>query len=302
MSAPGIQYSTNFPALVDLDPILSEIFYQNLPELDESLEMFFNVLGSTKSKETDLRIGSFGDPLKFTGQIVYDSASPDSEVEYVHTEYAKGYMVERRLSDDDQYQVAFKGAGDMNRAFRRKVHKDRSSVFVNAFSGSFLGYDSKALCANDHPRSSNDATAVDNLATSALSPSGLDTVRQQGEALVDDRGELFEWDGDLLVVPNELWKTAMELSGSPQEINTAENQINVFEGLTVVRLKRLTDANAWFLIDSELMKQSLKWYWRVQPEFSSIEDFESFVMKYRGYMRYSFGWSDFRWIVGSNPS
>jgi len=43
----------------------------------------------------------------------------------------------------------------------------------------------------------------------------------------------------------------------------------------------------------------LLWYWRVRAELGidPTSDF-NLVAKYRGYMRYSFGWDDFRWVYG----
>jgi hypothetical protein len=182
------------------------------------------------------------------------------------------------------------------------VEKDAASVFNNAFSGSFLGYDSKALCADDHPRSESDSTSVDNNATLALTADNLETVRQQANALVDDKGELFSGNWDLLIVPDELRRTAHEITMSELDPDSAENANNMFTNMRYIAWNRLTDANAWFLVDSEAMNRYLKWYWRVRPEFGAVEDFDTFLRKYRGYMRYSYGWSEFRWIVGSNPS
>lgn len=298
--APGIQIAQNFTNLTDLDPILTEIYYQHLGELDPMLETFYRVLTSSKAKETDARIGGFGDPPEFKGQIEYDGADADYEIEYSHTEFANGFKIERKMLDDLQYDGIFSRAEDLAVGYRRKVEKDAASIFNNATSTA--GFDGKALLANDHPRSSGDSTAVDNLAALALTVDNLETVRQQGEAQVDDRGELFPWNGDLLLVPNALRKTAHEITMSTLNPENAENASNMFNGLRYLSWNRLTDSNRWFLIDTTMMKRYLKWYWRVRPEFAAVEDFDTMQRKYRGYMRYSFGWSDFRWVVGSEPS
>ena len=263
--------------------------------------LFFRTLGSRKAKETDQRVGGFHDPQPFTGQIDYRGADPDYSVEYSHTEYANGFKVERKLFDDMQYESIFSSASEMGTAFGRKREKDAASVFNNAFSTT--GYDSKALCEDDHPRSSSDSTAVDNEATLALSKANLDTVRQQLRAMVDSEGELVSVSPDTLLVPGELEMTAFELVRSQRDPETAENAANMFYGgLRLVVWDYLSDANAWFLIDSVLAKRYLKWYDRVATEFGAMEDFDTMQRKYRGYMRYSYGWSDFRWLVGSNPS
>lgn len=295
--APGIQIAQNFTQLTDFDPVLTEIFYQHLGQPDPMLEQFYRVLNSSKAKETDLRVGSFGDPVEFKGQIEYDGADPDAEIEYSHTQFANGFKVERALMDDMQYDGIFEKAEDLGAGYLRKIEKDAAATFVNAFSTA--GYDGKSLCADDHPRSSGDTTAVDNKAVLALTTDNLETVRRQANAMVDDRGELINGKFDLLLVPDQLTKTAHEITMSERRPEDAENASNFFKGLQYKSWIRLTDPTAWFLIDSTKMKRYLKWYWRVRPEFAAVEDFDTMQRKYRGYMRYSRGWSDFRWIVGS---
>ncbi len=65
---------------------------------------------------------------------------------------------------------------------------------------------------------------------------------------------------------------------------------------------RLTDANAWFLMDSRLLKQHLIWQWRIRPEFAQDGDFDGIQFKFRAYMRYTIGWRDWRFIYGQNPA
>ena len=72
--------------------------------------------------------------------------------------------------------------------------------------------------------------------------------------------------------------------------------------LSPVVWNRLTDSNAWFLIDSGLMKQHLHWFWRINPEFANMTEFDSLIAKFRVYMRYGIGWDDWRWIFGNNPA
>jgi len=69
--------------------------------------------------------------------------------------------------------------------------------------------------------------------------------------------------------------------------------------LKVVVDPYLSDANNWFMIDSVMARQHLLWFNRVLPEIAldPASDF-NLVANYRGYMRYSFGWDDARWIFG----
>ena len=143
-----VQYSGNFSVLTDYDPILTDIFYQHYTQQNPEggVVQLFNRQMSNKAKETDLRIGGFSDPTEFDGRIQYQDAERGYQIEYSHTEFASGFQVERKLADDQQYGNIFSRAEELGTAFARKRRKDAASVFNNAFSTSFLGYDSKALC------------------------------------------------------------------------------------------------------------------------------------------------------------
>lgn len=291
----------NFTQLTDFDPLLTEIFYQSYNQIAPKRTQIFGLRTSKKGKETDLRLGSFSDPVALNGTVEYDTPKRDYEVVYAHTAYAKGFMIERELMDDMQYEAIFSQASDMGTAFARKQEKDAASVFNNAFSG-VLGYDGKTLCANDHPRSRTDSTAVDNSLALALNAANLETAITTMSAFGDDLGEEISIMPDTLIVPRALRKTALELVGSTLNPETGNNATNVHSGMKLMVWEYLTDPNAWFVADGTMAKRYLKWYERIATEFASTDDFDTFIRKYRGYMRYSFGWSDFRWVIGSNPS
>ncbi len=61
----------------------------------------------------------------------------------------------------------------------------------------------------------------------------------------------------------------------------------------------LTDANNWFMVDSQMAQLHLNWFDRIPVEFA-LDPSSSFnlVAKFRGYMRYSLGWNDWRWVFG----
>lgn len=291
-----------FTQLTDLDPVLTEIFYQHYQQLAPKRTAIFGVRTSTKAKETDFRIDSFSDPTEFNGTVEYETADADYEVEYRHTHFTKGFMVEATLLEDQQYDTIFGQASAMGTAFARKQEKDAASVFNNAFSASHLGYDSKALCADDHPRSKTDSTAVDNALALALTSSNLETAITTMQAFKDDQGEEISIMPDTLIVPRSLRKTALELVGSALTPESANNAVNVHSGMKLIVWEFLTDSNAWFVIDSTMAKQYAKWYDRLAPQFAATDEFDTLLRKYRGRMRYSYGWSDFRWVIGSNPS
>jgi len=298
------QISGNFAQLVDLDPVLTDIFYQHYTQNlgNGGVMSLFNMIQSSKAKETDLRVGGFRDPVPFTGTIEYADAERGYEVEYSHTEYVLGFQVERKLADDMQYGNIFGRAEELGTAFARKRRKDAASVFNNAFSTSFTGYDSSPLCETTHNRSRTDSTSVSNELSTALNSDNLESAITTMQDFGDDLGEEITIMPDTLVVPRALRKTAFEITQSMQVPEDANNAINVHEGMNVIVDPYLTDTNAWFVVDSAMARRYLKWYNRIMTEFGATEDFDTYIRKYRGYMRYAYGWSDFRWVIGSNPS
>ena len=75
---------------------------------------------------------------------------------------------------------------------------------------------------------------------------------------VDMNGDLMNVMPDELLVPPELEDTALEIVRSAQDPASANNAINPQAGRFSVRVwNYLTDANAWFMIDSGRRRQSL---------------------------------------------
>ena len=104
-----------------------------------------------------------------------------------------------------------------------------------------------------------------------------------------------------LLVPIELFKTAVEITDSELRSGTANNDINAYSskyGIRVVTTNYLTSATAWFLMDSS--EHLLQWFWRIRPEFKSDFNFDSDAALYKVRIRYSFGWSDWRGVWGSS--
>ncbi len=300
-----VQVSGNFTQLTDYDPVLADIFYSEYTrELgDGGVMQLFRRLPSTKAKETDLRIGGFSDPVPFTGTVEYSDAERGYEIEYSHVEYAKGFVVQRSLSDDNQYLSIFSQPEELGIATARHRRKSAASVFNNAFSTSFNGYDGSPLCEDTHNRSRTDTTnTVDNELTLALTTDNLETAITTMQGFGDELGEEITIVPDVLVVPRNLRKTALEIRGSDKQPENANNAINVHMGISVLVDQYLTDTNAWFVVDSRMANRYLKWYDRIIPEFAATGDFDTLMRKYRMYERFSYGWSDFRWLIGSNPS
>jgi hypothetical protein len=294
-----------------LEPKLRKVFYETYDEVPEQYSKVFKVHTSKKARETDYGLGamtpwnSFGSTQGTYGthagaigqqmpSIEWEVIPPGLERVYVHEEFAKGFIVERKFIDDEQYNVIEKMTKDLARAGRYKVEQDAADLFNNGFTTP--GYDGKPLFADDHPLLGGGTGS--NLIDGELSEANLKRASTLMRKQVDEAGKLIQLQPDTLIVPPELEWLAYELIRSDQKPGTNHNDINTMRGrYKIVVWDFLTSETAWFLADSK--RHELNFFWRVKPEFGKEKDFDTLVTKWRGYMRYSLGYSDYRGIVGS---
>ena len=304
--------SGNFADL--LKPGLKRVYDLAMSRPRPIMEMLFGVETSTRYEEQYQGMGAMGLVPTFDGTVPYTDFDAGYRVDIRNYEFALGMQVERRLVDDDQFNQIKRRASNMADAFNITIETDAAQVFINGFTddgtnrmgASTNGADAVGLLSAAHPYSpANSGTTQSNEGTLALTIDNLDTPRQNMRNFTDDQGQLLGVNPDMLLVPPELERTATQLVSERAiyEPNSAQYDVNMFSGrFRPVVWDRLTDSNAWFLIDSTLMRQHLIWQWRIRPEFAQAEDFDGLTAKFRGYMRYGIGWTDWKWIFGQNPS
>lgn len=286
-----------------LEPGLRAIFNEAVGSIAATsrIPMLFNVGSSGKAQEHDLGAGGFSDFEEYKGAIEYDDNTQLFKTTYTHVEYAKGIAVERKLVDDDQYNIINQRPRGLGLAAARTREKHAASVFNNAFSASYTGGDGVSLCNASHPLAPGSATTHSNAGSTVLSSAAVIATRKLMRSYVDSRGELIPMNPDTLIVPPELEDTASTIAQTTGVVGSANNDIN-FAGSTIRRVivwDYLTDSKNWFLVDSGMAGLYLNWFDRVPLEFAAdpTSDY-NLVAKFRAYMRYSYGWSDWRWVYG----
>ena len=290
-----------------LEPGLREVFYTTSEALAATsrIPMLFDVSGSQRAFEEFLQIGGMGNWQAYEGAIEYDDLAKGYKTTLTPAEYVRGFKIERRLVDDELYSIFRDYPAELAMAAMRTREVHAASVFNNAFSTDYLGGDSKPLVEDDHPKSPSNSGTQDNEGALSLTYPNVVTTRQLMRAWTDDRGNLIPLNPDTLLVPPELEDDAYKIVRTPNEPDTTDYAANFVGGFIrqVIVWDYLTDANAWFTIDSVAAKRSLKWLDRVPLEFA-LDPTSNFRLesRWRGYMRYSYGWKDWRWVYGNNPS
>lgn len=304
-----VHQEANFGKL--LEPGLRKLFYETFDEVPEEYSKIFHVKNSKKAREVDYGLGSmpiwseFGTAINkdLKGTAVTDGEMPKVpyvtipaglERIYVHKEFAQGFMVERKMVDDEQYGAIEKMPKDLARAGRYKVEMDAISLLTKGFSEP--GYDGKPLFATDHPTLAGGTNS--NLITGELNQANLEKAIIAMRNFTDEAGKKVVFKADTLIVPPALEFKAIELLNSVNKPDGDLNNVNSIKGKLKIQVMEFLDSDtAWFVMDSK--RHELNFFWRVRPEFKREEDFDTLVAKYRGYMRYSYGYSDYRGIVGS---
>ena len=293
--------SENFGKL--LEPGLRKIFFQTYAEVPEQFSKFYNVSTSKKAHEYDHTMGAFGDWTERTTELTevsYAKISDGLDITYTHKAYTKGFMISRELYDDEQYRQMQKFPAAMARAGRAFVEKEAAKTFINAFTSN--GYDGVPLISDNHPLVDSEGVGK-NLVSGALNDTNLKLALKKMRETVDEAGNIIGVSPKRLIVPPALEHTAKALVNSTLQAGSELNDINTIKGALEVCVYDYIGAaaggsdTAWYLQDPAVSQ--LNFFWRVKPEFKQQEDFDTFVAKYRGYMRFSYGYSDWRGICGS---
>ena len=307
MPVPHI--SGNFGDL--LDPRFQKIFkaqeqYNQTQDMLKELYTFVPTNGRNDMRWSE--VGTFPDFSEFTGNVSYSSQSQGYDTVSTSVEFTNGFQVERKLYDDDQFHIMDQKPAELSDSAFRTRQKHGARLLNNAFSVDNYFYNNSeavALCSNSHTTNSGASVAsgFDNLVTSSLTAVAVAAARIQMVGFRGDQAERISVMPDELWYPPDLYEQAFEIINAQGKVDTSNNNPNVHNG----RYKGyewvyLTDTNNWFMCDSRMRKRMAFWVDRIPLEFAFIEDFDTLIAKWRGYMRYSNAHINWRWISGAQVS
>jgi hypothetical protein len=287
----------------ELDPALRKIFFDRYDEEPQVMPMVFNIMTSDRDSEKLSGATGFGKMVQTSelGSLDYEDPLAMYKTTITHLKYTKGFKVSQELVEDDQHNVI----SQMPRALAKSVvyttEYHGASVFNNAFSTSYTSYgDGLPLCSTKHTRADG-GTAQSNASSSEIvfSESNLETGRLALEKALNDKGQIVNFKADTLLIPIELRKSAQIITESTMRPGTANNDVNVYDGVfKVIPWRYLTNTTAWFLMDKS--NHLIDWIWRVRPEFKNDFNFDADAALYKVRVRFGFGWADWRGVWGSS--
>lgn len=290
------------------DPILNEVFFAGYERALSQGQSVLSIFGQRnpgmKRYAYSQSIGGVGryDKREEGGPVNKDRMEQLFKTTFEMVEYNKVVPIDVTMIKDQNYVGINEIVDSLGVMAAKSRREDAASVFNNAFSSSYLGGDSKALCTTDHPLDKDGANSQGNDGSTALSYDAVtDTVALMG-AFKDARNEPAIVIPDLLVVPWGLWETATQIVKNINEPDTGDRNVNALLQNRPMKLiidPYLSDSNNWFLIDSVLAERQLLWWNREELSFGIDQPTQTDKNYYvGGTMRYDYGWSDWRFIYG----
>jgi hypothetical protein len=290
---------------------LRKVFFLTLKEATPEYRGWVNIINTDNAFDDDFKVSEFGTvPVQAEGSDVqYEAAIPGDIKRYITTERGLGYIITRKMRDDDKTSTMVRMTQALRRSFRHLFETEAAGIFNNATSTSsrYLGMDSAALISTSHSlldgtntyanRPSSDVDFSD----TALQNAVINFFRLKGEQnlpvhvtpklLWGDGGQMFDF---AKVTKNEYEPD----SGDRNKNYTRQGAVSGFGVMDYVASRYASDTDAWFLL-SDKANHSMNLVIRINPEFEMGNDFSSGNIQAKGYCRLIAGFSDWRGVYGS---
>ncbi len=292
----------------ELEPGLNALFGMSYDTYDREYEEIFSIEDSQRAFEEEVLITGFGSaPVKTEGQgVSFDTASEGFTARYTHDTIALAFSLTDEAVEDNLYDsLGRRYVKALARSMANTKEVKGADVLNNAFNTSFAGGDGQPLISTAHPLAgggtlANRATTMADLNETSLEDSLIDI-----STFTDDRGLTISVQATKLVIPPQLTFVADRILNSQQRVGTADNDINAIRNTGVLHggytvNHYLTDPDAYFILTSVTESgEGLKMFQRTAMETSMEPDFSTGNIRYKARERYSFGFSDWRGIYGS---
>jgi len=287
-----------------LEPGLNTLFGLEYDQYPPEYSAVFEANTSQKAFEEDVLLEGFGSaPVKNEGAAVaYDSGSQQWTARYQHETVALAFSITEEAEEDGQYgSISSRYTKALARSMSSTKEIKAANILNNATDSSYTGGDGVVLLSTAH--TTRNGNQSNTLATAAdLSETSLESILIQIADMKDERGLRIAAQGTMLVIPTAYSFTAERLLESQLRTSTADNDINAIrsggylpKGYHVMR--RLSDSDQWFVKTD--VPDGLKMFQRSPLKKGMEGDFETGNVRYKVRERYSFGWTDWRGVFGS---
>jgi hypothetical protein len=287
----------------ELEPGLNALFGMEYARYEAEHAEIFDTESSDRAFEEEVLISGFGNAeVKAEGAgIRFDNASEGYTSRYTHETVALAFALTEEAVEDNLYdRLGARYTKALARSMANTKQIKAAAVLNNAFS--VAGGDGKVLIATDHPLSGGGTLANRATTMADLNETSLEDALISISTFTDDRGLNIALRGMKLIVPPQLVFVADRLLQTPGRVGTSDNDVNAIRNTAMIPdgyvvNHYLTDTDAFFLKTD--CPDGFKHFER-SPMTTALEgDFDTGNMRYKARERYSFGYSNFRAVFGS---
>lgn len=287
-----------------LAPGLNVRTFNRYREVPSIFQRIVNYKTSNRAWEEDFAISGFGAlaPKNELETTTLDEPFKLGGVRFYPQKYALGFLISEEMRMFNQYGLMQDLAGALGKSARYTRELYGHDVYNNAFvTTRYVGRDSKALIASDHPIQGTGGTFANKPAVDTdLSQAALEAAWANFQSQVDDRGMPIDMQPTVLLVhpSNELFarrllhSTTYYGQDNPAAINPLQNWV------TIVSSRYLTDPDAWFLIGppSDI---DVRFYDVMPPDTVTWDDNDADSTYHKIKTMFSQGFGDWRGVYGS---
>jgi hypothetical protein len=241
--------------------------------------------------------------------ITYETPKLGPLVVAVDKEFALGFMITKRMVEDDLYGKANQGAKWLAHSARMTYEYRAAGLLDDAFSGSlYQGYDGLSLCNTAHTLIGDGAgTSSNALATPmGISVTSLTAMMELFQNQVDHNGDPIIMWPDKIVMGNNAgeYNRVIQILNSNLEPFTANNQDNAVKkrmgSVEPIMNPFRTNRTSWFMVDSKY--NDVQFQVRRAVSMDDTFDFETDNAKYKCSTRFVIWYYDWRGWAGSNAT
>ena len=290
-----------------LRPGLREDFRDSYNSYPEEYGSFLTTGTMDRAEEERVAVSGLGRMVRKAevGTVSYVDAKMSDKYTFVDDEWALGFMVSRRVIEDEQYGRAKQSAKWLGRSARLTQEYLAAALLDDAFNGStYTGLASEALISLTHSLLNDSGTWSNEIAgNTALSVTGYQAGLELGEAQVDHQGDPMPWQLSKLIIDRTDEFVAIQLTKNAQEPYTTDRNVNAALSKNRIggfELLHYTTADgSWFLQDPSLIDMHFKY--KVSPQFGDeMDGGGTLAAKYWGRQRIMVYFFDQRGIIGSD--
>ena len=287
----------------ELEPGLNALFGMEYARYEAEHTEIYETESSDRAFEEETLIVGFGNAeVKAEGSGVrFDNANEGYTSRYTHETVALAFALTEEAVEDNLYdRLGARYTKALARSMANTKQIKAASVLNNAFSTA--GGDGVSLINTAHPLGGGGTLANRATTMADLNETSLEDALINISTFTDDRGLNIALRGMKLIVPPQLQFVADRLLQSPGRVGTSDNDINAIRNTGMlpdgyVVNHYLTDTDAFFLKTD--CPDGFKYFERSPMQTALEGDFDTGNMRYKARERYSFGYSNFRAVYGS---